>query len=365
MSANVQAQPAFSGSYDPADVAFLLKPVVLEPTPVAEKERLIQTGRRHYSEMLSPEAAPDAAYLALYDQALLRNGCRLARDIAALAAQLDKERQGFEIVLVSLARAGTPIGVLLARALRRRQRTVFHYSISIIRDRGVDLAALGWIAARHGGRDVVFVDGWTGKGVIAGELRRAMEERPFGMAPWLVVVADPAGAADLAATGEDYLIPSGMLNGVVSGLVSRSVLNAELIGPGDFHGCVRLDALGPHDLSRTFVDTVDRLITTEEPPPAEWSRAERSRRAARCGRLLDHIQAETGVQDVNRVKPGLAEAARALLRRSAGALHLRDIGDPDVAPLVHLAERRGTPLRRLPGWSPFQAVSIIAGVGDG
>ena len=45
----------FSGSYDPDDVTFLLKPVRLEPTAVAEKERLIQSGRRHYSEMISRE----------------------------------------------------------------------------------------------------------------------------------------------------------------------------------------------------------------------------------------------------------------------------------------------------------------------
>ena len=70
------AQPdwRFSGSYDPDDVIFLLKPAIIAPTPVAEKEALIQSGARHYSEMLSPEAAPGEAYLALYDAALERNG---------------------------------------------------------------------------------------------------------------------------------------------------------------------------------------------------------------------------------------------------------------------------------------------------
>ena len=46
----------FSGSYDASDVIFLLKPVTLEPTNVTLKEALIQSGARHYSEMLSPEA---------------------------------------------------------------------------------------------------------------------------------------------------------------------------------------------------------------------------------------------------------------------------------------------------------------------
>ncbi len=37
-------------------------------------------------------------------------------------------------------------------------------------------------------------------------------------------------------TREDFLIPSACLNSTVSGLVSRTVLNDDLIGPADFHG---------------------------------------------------------------------------------------------------------------------------------
>jgi hypothetical protein len=46
-----------------------------------------------------------------------------------------------------------------------------------------------------------------------------------------------AAQADVAATYDDYAIPSGILNATVSGLTSRSILNAA-IGPEDFHGCV-------------------------------------------------------------------------------------------------------------------------------
>src|SRR3546814_6905410 len=53
----------FSGSYDPDDVIFLLKPSSIEPTDIAEKESLIQSGERHYSEMLSVETVPDERYL--------------------------------------------------------------------------------------------------------------------------------------------------------------------------------------------------------------------------------------------------------------------------------------------------------------
>ena len=46
----------FSGSYRSGDVSFLLKPLdLLDFVDIPEKEKLIQSGQRHYSEMLSPE----------------------------------------------------------------------------------------------------------------------------------------------------------------------------------------------------------------------------------------------------------------------------------------------------------------------
>ncbi|HEY0325364.1 MAG TPA: cysteine protease StiP domain-containing protein, partial [Allosphingosinicella sp.] len=128
------AEPSFSGSYAPADVTFLLKPAELAPVDVATKEALIQSGRRHYSEMLSPESPPGEDYLRLYDEALARNGARLAQDVVDLAGALaDRAGDREEVVIASLARAGTPIGVLLRRALLRLGKRSTHYSISIIR----------------------------------------------------------------------------------------------------------------------------------------------------------------------------------------------------------------------------------------
>ena len=62
----------FSGSYDPDDVLFLLKRVRVEPTPLEEKERLIQSGRRHYSEMISTECLPSPPYLRVFHESLRR-----------------------------------------------------------------------------------------------------------------------------------------------------------------------------------------------------------------------------------------------------------------------------------------------------
>ncbi|MCA8932692.1 MAG: hypothetical protein KDA49_09515, partial [Rhodospirillaceae bacterium] len=273
----------FSGSYAADDVTFLLKPVELAPTPVAEKERLIQSGARHYSEMLSAEEAPDATYLALFHQALAANRGRFAGDLARLAKALHRDRPPGEIVLASLARAGTPVGVLLRRALVRLGRPVAHYSLSIIRDRGIDRAALDWMLARHAADRMVFVDGWTGKGAIAGELVASLGREHAGgaavPAPELVAVADLAGVAALAATAADYLIPSAILNAVVSGLVSRTVLNDDVVGPGEFHACVVQHHLAGHDLSRRFVDALmpdlEAALADAAVAPAVWGEGDR------------------------------------------------------------------------------------------
>jgi len=355
----------FSGSYDQQDVTFLLKPVSLAPVDVATKERLIQSGRRHYSEMLSAEAVPGPEYLRLYEAALARNAGRLAQDVVSLAGALTERAAGrTEVVIASLARAGTPIGVLLRRALARMGVAATHYSLSIIRDRGIDMQALRHIAGLHDPQDVVFVDGWTGKGTITRELQSSLASRPLGFSPFLAVVADPAGYADLAPGDEDYLIPSGLLNAIVSGLVSRSVLNAELVGPGDFHACVHYSHLAPHDLSRRFVDEIDRQMRDLSPRPIPQNPVRKSERARACDAMVGELMDQLGLLDRNRIKPGVAEATRAVLRRLPDRLLIRDRSDPDVAHLVHLAEERGLRVDPLPGAHAYRAVAVIRTLGQ-
>jgi len=201
----------------------------LETTPLEQREKNIQSGHSHYSEMIGPEDAPNRERLRLFRKCLAANGERMARDIATLAGALASSVVGGELTIVSIARAGTPVGVLL---LERLQQTaphlrLAHYSISVIRDRGVDLVALRWIMARHSPGSLRFVDGWTGKGTIAHELQGSLSKwsySPTELQPGLWVPLDVCGVASFAASSQDYLIPSTLLGGTISGLVSRSVL---------------------------------------------------------------------------------------------------------------------------------------------
>ena len=351
----------FSGSYDPTDVQLLLKPVKLAVTDPEVRERLIQSGAQHYSETLAPETMPSDVYFRLYQSLLARHAPRLGADVAHLAAALDRRAApAREIVLASFVRAGLPIGVLLLRALRRLGRRASHYGVSIIRDRGVDARAMAWIAARHDPADVVFVDGWTGKGAIASELRACTTLQ--GADPFLTVVADPAGVADLAATGDDYAIPSGILNATVSGLVSRTILNEKVVGPGDFHACVWHGHLAAVDQSRAFIDTVE----ASSPPTgyrADWTLEGCQALAARSRDIIARVLKQSGTRDTNRIKPGIAEATRAVLRRLPEAILIRDPADEDVAHLVELARQTGVEILALSEDNPYRAITVIRTLG--
>lgn len=362
----------FSGSYDPADVIFLLKRVQIEPTPVEVKERLIQSGQRHYSEMLSAEQLPSPVYLNVFHEALARQQERFARHLLILAQLIAAARSG-PIVLVSLARAGTPIGVLLTRILRRLLgREVQHYSVSIIRDRDIDRVALRYILSRHASASVCFVDGWTGKGVIAGELCESIaafnEEYEEELDDGLYAVADLCGAAAAAATSEDYLIPSSVLGCTISGLISRSIFNAELIGPDDFHGCVYYEEFAAEDLSRWFVDHVmaeaERLWTMQGPPAIRAVTAEeRAQLVCLNEGFLHTALSRYRLRNINHIKPGIGESTRVLLRRVPDRLLLRDPNAGDVAHLLVLAEEKRVPIDIEPTL-PYQAVALIREVAE-
>ncbi|HEY9777480.1 MAG TPA: cysteine protease StiP family protein [Planktothrix sp.] len=361
----------FSGSYKPEDVTFLLKRVEMAPTDVNEKERAIQSGQKHYSEMLSIEKTPDERYMQLFYRALRDNQVVFARHVASLARSL-AARPGKEVVLVSLARAGTPVGVLLHRGLQHLGRASMHYSISIIRDRGIDGVALDYILERHEDADVVFIDGWTGKGAISSELHKSVTEynqsRGSHIDPALVVVADLAGVAALAATADDYLIPSSILNAIISGLVSRTVLNDEYVGPGDFHACVFYEEKRNEDLSQLFVDVIGALVcqaldNPQHSPLCSWNEATRGELKEVSDAFVAEAMKRYVVTDRNRIKPGVGESTRALLRRVPDRLIVRQRDLQEVQHLLELATQQNV-IVEVESAMPYKAAVIIKTLGD-
>ncbi|MES2570900.1 MAG: cysteine protease StiP domain-containing protein [Verrucomicrobiota bacterium] len=354
----------FSGSYAGSDVTFLLRRLELQPVVLEEREQRIQSGRNHYSEMIGPEDAPTRQRMRLFRESLACNGSRLARDLVTLASLLAESARGGELTIVSIARAGTPIGVLLVRLLRGRfgAERVRHYSISVIRDRGIDLHALDLIASRHGAESIRFVDGWTGKGTIANEIATSLAAEPRyndRIDAGLWVPLDISGSARQAASQDDYLIPSSLLGGTISGLVSRSVLPRADVGSGQMHGCVELSHLRRYDLSRWFAGTMEALCRTQQPCPVAPGNA--AARFARSQQFIDELMQEFSIGDRNRVKIGIGETVRVALRRLPERILLRDITSPDAVMIERLSRLRGVPVEHRADM-PHAAVGLIANV---
>lgn len=354
----------FSGSYAQEDVQFLLKVIDIPTMDVTEKERRIQQATAHYSELISKESTPSAAYLALYEEAMGENGPRMARDVLALAMHLDRAHvAGEPITLVSLARAGTPVGVLLKRTLTERfGRVVSHYSVSIIRDRGIDSEALAYILERHRDTSIAFIDGWTGKGVISEELAKSVRllNTRHGLAidESLYVLSDLAGVAGYSPSFEDYLIPSSILNSTVSGLVSRTVLNGQYIGPGDFHGCLYYSEFECIDLSRSFVENIFAHVLAAT-MPAEVRGVENKTEAKRTNaEFIRSMMERTGSKNRNYVKPGVGESTRVLLRRVPDCLFVQDMSAPETQHLVTLAKEKSVPIVEDRAM-PYKATAVI------
>ena len=366
----------FSGSYQPEQVTFLLKRTQIRPTDTLEKERLIQSGEKHYSQMISQEQAPTERHLQLFEQAMQYGQQRLAKEVQQLAQTLSAELAE-PIILVSFVRAGVPLGVLLYHALQDMGRDCVHYGISIIRDRGIDFAALETIIAKHGHQSLVFVDGWTGKGAIQKELQRSLADDPrFIDRPLpLVVLSDIGGCAWLAASGEDWLIPSGVLGSTISGLISRSICQSDTLQAneieesnlGQWHGCVEYNHLKAFDMSQSFIKQINQIrrkIKSEQ--NAVWTSAQQQLQKRQSQAVVKQLAEQYQITNINRIKPSIAEATRAILRRVPDLVLLRDANDADTALLRHLTEVTQTPVKVVGDQiAPYRAITLIQKLGAG
>ncbi|MBT2870707.1 phosphoribosyltransferase [Streptomyces cellulosae] len=359
--------PAFS-SYAPEEVGWLLQDlsdVTLE-APTEEREEAIQSGGAHYAESLPVEYQPSEQYQQLFHNALDASAARLAHAVGVVTETVLAERSP-RPVLVSLARAGTPVGILMRRwAQHRHGLDLPHYAVSIVRGRGIDANALRRLAAHHDPRDVVFVDGWTGKGAITRELAQAVEEFEkthgvSGFDPEIAVLADPGSCVRTYGTREDYLIPSACLNSTVSGLISRTVLRADLVGPDDYHGAKYYRELADADLSVVFLDAVSARF--EEVTEAACAEAKDLLAADRTPTwegwaAVERISEEYGIHDVNLVKPGVGETTRVLLRRVPWKVLARAGAGSDLDHVRLLAEQRGVPVEEVADL-PYTCVGLI------
>lgn len=316
-------------TYNKDDVVILLKDLsgAMTALDTAEREKMIQSGV-HYSEMLPLEYKPTNEYMKIYNESLDTMSRKTAICTAVLGEKL-YAKHGSKLVIISLARAGIPVGILVKRYIKKVYNVdVKHYSISIIRGKGIDINAMNYIREVCGKdcgiEHFQFLDGWTGKGAINNQLAEAVKEMKANWAGWdnlsadMAVLADPANICKTCGTHEDFLIPSACLNGTVSGLVSRTILRDDLIhvDEGDFHGAVYFKDLESADKSIEFIDTVTDHFSDITKDEVQEQFDKSLNISDKTGlQVVNDIASEFGIDDINLIKPGVGETTRVLLRR--------------------------------------------------
>ena len=253
-------------TFYPEDVTLLLTDITgkIEPLPTAQREALIQGGI-HYSEMLPLEYKPSEQYSAEYYRSLEAFSVKTAQCVIVLAEKIYIAKNK-RAVIVSLARAGTPIGILIKRYLFLKYNySAPHYTISIVRGRGIDKNAMRYILDRHSADELQFIDGWTGKGAILNELSIAVDEfiGPHEKRLLLGVLSDPANITDLCGTHDDFPIASSFLNATVCGLMSRTIIHKS-INSDQFHGVVFYNKFKSEDKTYEFIEKIERNEKNEQ-----------------------------------------------------------------------------------------------------
>ena len=361
---HLSEMPRMPTSYPPEWGKLLLRPVQIPLTSVIEKEALIQSGQKHYSEMLSAETAPSGFHLDLFQRALEQYAEKIALDVISLAYAICQQKRS-EIVFASLVRAGIPLGILLKLACTWLGYSAEHYGISIIRDRGLDDQAMTYIEARHAKQNIFFVDGWTGKGAISQELARSLTNRGgYPDLDQLVVLSDLSASAWLSADDQDWLIPFGLLGAPIAGLLSRSIWSET-----DFHGCYYWDNLSDYDQSVFFIETItgiwDTLDRKNIPMIDQKSKMLRIEQKQQSQKVITSLADAYQIKNLNRIKPGIAEATRAVLRRVPDRILIQDPDDPDVILLLYLADQLNLSVMTSSiSLAPYRAITIIQKIGQ-
>lgn len=342
------------------DVELLLKDIsgLVTPLPTEEREKKIQSGT-HYCEMLPLEYKPSQKYIAAYEMALDVFSESTAEAVGRVSQKIWKKK-GKDVVIISLARAGTPVGVLIKRYIKQKYNVnVPHYSVSIIRDRGIDKNAMKYILEKHDPKNLMFVDGWVGKGAIFGELKKELVDFP-NVDVELAVLADPANLTELCGTHDDLLIPSSCLNSTVCGLISRTFLRSDIIGQNDFHGAAYYEELALEDRTYEFINKVESFFDMKDYEDNN-----------KCNQLMDGpaevklIAEQYEIDNVNYIKPGIGETTRVLLRRVPWRILISSefAKSKELELVYQLAEEKNVPIE-LTELKNYKCCGIIKKLAD-
>jgi len=305
---------------------------------IREREKIIQSGIENYTTLLAKEDIPSKEILDLYYNALERNADYIKGGLNKLAdIILENQKDNKEIILTSLLRAAIPIGSVLFLILKEKTiKPVHHYSISILKDVGIDQIALQEILENHSSEDIVIFDPWTGKGSISGQVKQHIESFNLkyneNINHDLYVLNDISNSAKYSVTSRDFLHPSAILNCTISGLISRSIV------PESSDKKHRVKSYLNHEVFKSLDKSQEYVLTIFNKDGLSFKDDNIKNNEFNFKEYFLKLSEKEDVP-FNNIKPGICEVTRTLLRRVPRKIILK--GDSaDTEHIILMANKR-------------------------
>lgn len=296
------------------------------PMSLEAREQHIRRGFKA-CELLAEETVPTDLDINIYECAMKIYQKKVADAVQKIAECIyDKKKN--DIVLVSLARAGISIGVLIKRYLDTKYMlNIPHYGMSIVGTNGVDVNALKYILSRHDAGSLQFIDGWTGKGFVQKKLKEGLLFYPQ-IDSKIAVLCDPGGITCLAGTHEDILVPSATLNSVVSGLLSRSVDNSKFIKNDEFFGAVCFSKMIDSDRTYDFIERISSCFDYSKNYYIHDDHIDNMHST------IESLIREYHLDNTGQIKPGLCETFRSINRKKPSFVLVSDLIDKELLNMI-------------------------------
>lgn len=343
-------------SYLKEDCIFLLQDLSdkIKNISIEEKENYINQGG-NYSEVISKEDDIEPDIYHIFQKLTKQHAYEIAGYIGGICDHLYKKYQE-NMIFVSLARAGSPVGVLMKRYMEWKYEVkIPHYSISIIRDKGIDETALDYITKRYPKNHLCFIDGWTGRGSITMELRKAIkkynEDRNTNLSDELIVLMDPAKLSHISGTQKDICLPNACLNSTVSGLISRTICPKDL-KQGEFHGAKYLKEFQEEDMSEWFLFQIVSKFHMENPE------IETKTDDSYVQNVYQALEKDFAPIDHKKVKLSIGEVSRGLIRRVPKVLLVKDKKNPDLEFVLYMAKKKNVEVREY-DTKDYECIAIL------
>ena len=117
----------------------------------------------------------------------------------------------------------------------------------------------------------------------------------------------------------------------------------------------------PYDLSVDFIERIlQKIDLNPQVDTVVWNNSIRLKQQQFCAETIEWIKTEYSISNINYIKPSIAEATRAVLRRVPEKILIKDANNPHVQLLLHFAREQNIPVDILGSkLGPYHAVTLI------